>query len=64
MREGPTFNPRSDVLRRKDPPGLGDDTPCTKCGSPLDTGLECTECGHDMAPELTPRPHNLTTPSI
>lgn len=29
-------------------PGLGDDVPCVKCGAvALDTGLECTECGHD-----------------
>lgn len=28
-------------------PGLGDDIPCTECGSALDTGLECTECGAD-----------------
>lgn len=37
---------------RADGPGIGDDIPCSKCGSPLDTGLECTECGHDMRPEL------------
>ena len=31
-----------------DKPGLGDDIPCEKCGKiALDTGLECSECGHD-----------------
>ena len=36
-------------------PGLGDDIPCSKCGAvALDTGLECTECGHDMRPEIYP----------
>lgn len=39
---------------RKPEPGLGDDIPCSKCGSALDTGLECTECGHDMQPEIYP----------
>lgn len=34
-------------------PGLGDDVPCSKCGKhALDTGLECTNCGHDMRPEI------------
>ena len=38
-----------------DEPGLGDDIPCSKCGAnALDTGLECTECGHDMRPEIYP----------
>jgi len=40
----------------KSEPGLGDDAPCSKCGSALDTGLECTECGHDMRPEIYPAP--------
>jgi hypothetical protein len=35
-------------------PGKGDDVPCSKCGAALDTGLECTECGHDMRPEIYP----------
>jgi hypothetical protein len=36
-------------------PGLGDDIPCSKCGAiALDTGLECTECGYDMRPEIYP----------
>lgn len=39
-------NPRTIVRVPKDEPGLGDDIPCSKCGSALDTGLECTECGH------------------
>lgn len=38
----------------KSEPGLGDDIPCSKCGAALDTGLECTECGHDMRPEIYP----------
>lgn len=33
---------------------IDDDEPCSKCGALLDTGLECTECGHDMMPELVP----------
>lgn len=38
-----------------DLPGLGDDIACSKCGSvALDTGLECTECGYDMRPEIYP----------
>jgi hypothetical protein len=36
-------------------PGLGDDIACSQCGEiALDTGLECTECGHDMRPEIYP----------
>ena len=29
---------------------------CSQCGAKdaLDTGWECTECGHDMQPELFP----------
>ncbi len=43
----PPFDPRR-VERKPDPPGLGDDVPCEKCGAvALDTGLECDECGHD-----------------
>lgn len=42
------FNSRSDVAKQRDEPGLGDDIPCINCGSvALDTGLECSECGHD-----------------
>lgn len=51
----PKFDPRSSARRLADPPGLGDDIPCSKCGSALDTGLECTVCGHDMAPEVYPQ---------
>ena len=49
MMEGRRFNARSDAPKRRDTsgPGAGDDVPCEKCGSALDTGLECTECGHD-----------------
>lgn len=36
-------------------PGIGDDIACSMCGEvALDTGLECSECGHDMVPELFP----------
>lgn len=52
------FNPNGKPLRgfyRQSQPGLGDDVPCSKCGAvALDTGLECDECGHDMAPEIYP----------
>lgn len=40
-------------------PGLGDDIPCGKCGAALDTGLECTECGYDMHPEIYPESEHL-----
>ncbi len=53
----PAFNPRSDVTKPRDPPGLGDDIPCEKCGAvALDTGLECSECGHDNYPAVMGRP--------
>ena len=40
---------------KSDEPGLGDDIACSKCGAiALDTGLECTECGYDMRPEIYP----------
>lgn len=30
-----------------------DDIRCSKCGeAALDTGFECTNCGHDMLPEI------------
>lgn len=57
----PKFNPRSDALKPKDEPGLGDDVACEKCGAKaLDTGLECTECGHDNWLAVTRKPfgHN------
>lgn len=47
-------HPRTIARVPKDEPGLGDDIPCSKCRSALDTGLECTECGHDMRPEIYP----------
>lgn len=43
---------RDHARRPADTEGLGDEIPCAKCGSALDTGLECTECGYDMAPEI------------
>lgn len=40
-----------------DSPGLGDDVPCTACGEiALDTGLECSECGHDNYEAVTGKP--------
>lgn len=39
--------------------GLGDDIHCSKCDGYLDTGLECTECGHDMRPEIYPEDYIL-----
>jgi len=29
---------------------------CVKCGGALDTGLECTECGHDNYEAVTGKP--------
>ena len=52
----PAFNPRSDAPKRCDEPGKGDDVPCVKCGGALDTGLECTECGHDNYEAVTGKP--------
>ena len=48
-------NSRSDVLIQPDEPGMGDDVQCEKCGSALDTGLECVECGHDNWEAVTGR---------
>ena len=52
----PAFSPRSDAPKRCDEPGKGDDVPCVKCGGALDTGLECTECGHDNYEAVTGKP--------
>lgn len=53
----PKFDPRSDAPKLEDEPGLGDDVPCEKCGAnALDTGLECTECGHDNWQAITGKP--------
>lgn len=57
----PVFNPRSDAPKRRDEPGDGDDVPCVKCGGVLDTGLECTECGHDNYEAVTGKPLNSPT---
>ena len=39
-------------------PGPGDDVPCEKCGAiALDTGLECSECGHDNWEAVTGEPY-------
>lgn len=41
-------DPRSIAWPKPHEEGLGDDIPCEKCGAvALDTGLECSECGHD-----------------
>ena len=54
MKNGEVFE-NGDLWRSVSEPGLGDDIPCSKCGSvALDTGLECSECGHDMRPEIYP----------
>lgn len=43
--------------RRGESPGLGDDVACVNCGAvALDTGLECTECGHDNWQAVTGKP--------
>lgn len=52
----PQFNPRSDAPRPRAVPGMGDEVPCEKCGGALDTGLECTECGHDNYEAVTGKP--------
>lgn len=41
---------------RNDNPQIPEEIACSQCGSKdaLDTGWECTECGHDMQPELFP----------
>lgn len=42
---------------KPDPEGLGDDIACEKCGKvALDTGLECSECGHDNYPAIYGKP--------
>ena len=51
----PPFNPRSDVLKRKDDPGQGDDVACEKCGAvALDTGrgIMTIKTWHDRIMEL------------
>lgn len=41
----------------RDEPGKGDDVACEKCGATaLDTGLECSECGHDNWQAVTGKP--------
>ena len=60
----PVFNPRSDAPKRRDEPGKGDDVPCVKCGGALDTGLECTECGHDNYEAVTGKPFKQPNASL
>jgi hypothetical protein len=56
----PPFNPRRDAAQRQSEPGLGDDVPCVKCGAvALDTGLECSECGHDNYEAVTGKPFGM-----
>lgn len=45
-------------------PGAGDDVPCEKCGGALDTGLECTECGHDNHEAVTGVPFDSTVAGL
>jgi hypothetical protein len=52
----PPFNPTRAAAPKADP-GEGDDVPCVKCGAvALDTGLECSECGHDNYEAVTGKP--------
>jgi hypothetical protein len=51
----PPFNPNR--TKPQVDPGEGDDVPCVKCGAvALDTGLECSECGHDNYEAVTGTP--------
>ena len=57
MEKLPTFNARSDARQHPDQAGLGDDVACEKCGAKaLDTGLECSECGHDNYESVVGKP--------
>lgn len=61
MNNLPKFNSRSDAPIKRDEPGEGDDVPCVKCGAvALDTGLECSECGHDNYEAVTGKPFGKT----
>jgi hypothetical protein len=56
----PPFNPNRP--RPKANPGEGDDVACIKCGAvALDTGLECSECGHDNYEAATGKPFGVDT---
>jgi hypothetical protein len=58
MRSLPPFPP---FIPPKPEPGKGDDVPCEKCGAvALDTGLECSECGHDNWQAITGKPFEET----
>lgn len=53
----PVFDPRCHAPKLHDEPGKGDDVPCEKCGAvALDTGLECSDCGHDNWEAVTGKP--------
>lgn len=57
MENLPTFNVRSDARKQPDQAGLGDDVACERCAAKaLDTGLECSECGHDNYEAVTGKP--------
>jgi hypothetical protein len=44
-------------------PGPGDDVKCVACGArALDTGLECSECGHDNWEAVTGTPFTAPFP--
>lgn len=48
----------------KTEPGPGDNVACVKCGEiALDTGLECSECGHDNWETVTGKPFRATPPT-
>lgn len=54
----PPFNPNRP--QPKSDPGEGDDVACVKCGAvALDTGLECSECGHDNYEAVTGKPFGV-----
>lgn len=51
------FDPNRDKYKADSDPGEGDDVPCVKCGLAwLDTGLECTNCGHDNYEAIIGKP--------
>jgi hypothetical protein len=56
----PPFDPRRTEAPKAEP-GEGDDVPCVKCGAvALDTGLECSECGHDNYEAITGKPFGVS----
>lgn len=60
----PNFNARTDAAVRKNERGDGDDVACERCGAAaLDTGLECSECGHDNYEAVTGKPFAKAKPA-